>query len=132
MEVYCDDHFIIAGLENSMLDVREDHIDFFIFCGHISEPIEMQLQHATHFQFRNNRSHFQIPQGRALVISHLQFILLDEFVSVFGFQLALLDFSLKILDFFDSLSHICTVFTSESEFLNVNDLLVDLREGDIR
>jgi len=132
MEVYYDDHFVIAGLENSMLDVREDHIDFLIFSRHISETIEMQLKHAAYFQFGNGRSYFQIPQRRTLIISHLQFVLLNDFVFIFGFQLALLDFCLKFLDFLDHLSHVCTVFTPECELLNVNDLLVNLREGDIR
>lgn len=91
----------------------------------------MQFQHATHFQFRNSRSHFKIPQSRSLVISYLQFILLNEFISVFCFQFILLDFCLKILDFLDSFSHVCTVFTSKSKLFNVHNLLIDLREGDV-
>lgn len=99
MKVEEDDHLAITRVEECVLDVVVEHIDFVPTNGCVSESVAMSLQHSGEALLNDIRPNVEILEfGITLVRTDDQGVLFHEIRHFFLFGFASLVLLLNILD----------------------------------
>lgn len=84
MEMQQNNHLPFAALVKRMFDVFVIYVNFFVFVGLVSEPIQMGLQSSIGFTAGQIGSHFQILNRRSFSFYNLDSISHGQVVPVTG------------------------------------------------